>query len=611
MSRFNLLEQAWIPVKGLSEHIKVCEIVNSDMRGLDAPRADFNAALMQFLIGVLQTVMAPENPREWRKFYTNPPTENELQEKLVTIKEAFYLDGEGYRFMQDGLAKEVGKLLPIEEMIFGAPGGSGKEGNKDHFIKQNDISGLCYSCCATGLLSANIFAEDGGQSYFPTMRGNGYISTLVCLDETSTESSLLWKNVWLNVLCRKSIKIDVNDLFMWCKDLPDKPQVEQFCKNKSDIKSLKQEKKESKDKEIKEQIAEKLGGLEKNQKALQEDLDSLVGEKEILPDDNNFLQVYWAWMRRFLLDTEDLDFDRCSICHAKGSLIKKFYKKNKGYKYPKEHWQNKHPFSPSEKYERANYDQNNEKYKDKMLALGMTVNGLPYSNWQDFLLLTAKKAPAEVVMQHLKRLSPESQLVISGFGYAMESNSPLGWYDSKTPLYIIDDDLSRNQFENEANKFIRAASQIADAERGYLVNAIKIAWFGYDVEAENRKKPKDRKKDPFVKDPRKNKLYDQPINIAKSFWGSTESKFYSSLSELYKLAGNNQLTDLNLIALRNLWYMHIKTCAEGIFNHWAFKSNIQTNPRRIALAHKQLMQNLNSQSLKNETLGLPKEHKHD
>lgn len=611
MSRFNLLEEAWIPVKGCSKHIKVSEIVHSDILGLDAPRADFNAALMQFLIGLLQTVMPPENPREWRKLYAAPPTESELQVKLDGIKPAFYLDGDGYRFMQDGLAKEVGKHLPIEEMIFGAPGGSGKEGNKDHFTKRNDISGLCYSCSATGLLAANIFAEDGGQSYFPTMRGNGYISTLVCLDETNAESSLLWKNIWLNVLCKKNPKIEVSEFFMWCKDLPDKPQVEQFCKNKFAVKSLKQKKKESKDKELKKQISKELGDLEKNQKLLQEDLDSLVGEKEILPDENNFLQVYWAWMRRFLLDTETLDSNRCGICHATDNLITKFYKKNKGYKYPKEHWQNRHPFSPSEKYERANYDQNNEKYKDKMLALSMSVNGLPYSNWQDFLLLTTKTAPAEVIAQHLKKLSGENQLVISAFGYAMESNSPLGWYDSKTPLYIIEDESSRSQFENEANKFISAANRIADAEGGYLVNAIKIAWFGYDVEAESKKKPKDRKKDPFVKDPRKNKLYDQPINIAKSFLSNTESKFYSSLQELHSLADNDQLTDLNLIKLRNSWYMHIKISAEDIFNHWAFKSNIQTNPRRIALAHKQLMQNLNSQSLKNETLGLPKEHKHD
>jgi hypothetical protein len=72
-----------------------------------------------------------------------------------------------------------------------------------------------------------------------------------------------------------------------------------------------------------------------------------------------------------------------------------------------------------------------------------------------------------------------------------------------------------------------------------------------------------------------------------------------------------QLNDDARIQLSLGWYQTLKDESEKIFTDWAFKSNIQTNPKRIALAHKQLMQNLNSQSLKNETLGLPKEHKHD
>lgn len=127
MSRFNLLDEAWIPVKGQNAHIKVCEIVRPDIIGLDAPRADFNAALIQFLIGLLQTVMAPETPREWRNYYTNPPTEAELQVKLDTIKEAFYLDGDGFRFMQDSSIQQQDKIKPIEELIFGAPGDNTKK----------------------------------------------------------------------------------------------------------------------------------------------------------------------------------------------------------------------------------------------------------------------------------------------------------------------------------------------------------------------------------------------------------------------------------------------------------------------------------------------------
>jgi len=140
MKRFNLLFDSWIPVKtrnGENKPIKAYEIVQKDIIVLDAPRADFNAALMQFLIGLLQTVFAPENPRAWRKFFNQPHSENQLKEKFKSIKEAFYLDGDGFRFMQDALAKNAGKRgpIPIEEMIFGAPGESGKNKNQDHFIR--------------------------------------------------------------------------------------------------------------------------------------------------------------------------------------------------------------------------------------------------------------------------------------------------------------------------------------------------------------------------------------------------------------------------------------------------------------------------------------------
>ena len=112
MKQFNLLFNPWIPARtrhGENKPIKAYEVVQNDIVALDAPRADFNAALMQFLIGLLQTIFAPKNPRAWRKLFNQPPSEDELKKKLKGIKAAFYLDGDGYRFMQDVLAKNAGK----------------------------------------------------------------------------------------------------------------------------------------------------------------------------------------------------------------------------------------------------------------------------------------------------------------------------------------------------------------------------------------------------------------------------------------------------------------------------------------------------------------------
>ncbi len=576
MKQFNLLEDPWIPVRttyGENHQIRAYEIARKDIVALDAPRPDFNAALIQFLIGLIQTVLAPETPRDWRKRYAQPPSEDELKEVFKSIKPAFYLDGDGFRFMQDELAIKVGKHLPIEEMVFGAPGGSSKVNNKDHFIKKSCINGLCYSCSISSILTANIFAEDGGQGYFQSMRGNGFITTLVQADGQQSEM-VLWENIWLNILPQKNIKLS-NNMFYWNKEFSDKQFLGEVENIETEIKDLKKKKKNT----------------EKKEKQLKEIQNKIEKLKTIFPDENDF-QVYWAWMRRFHLDTQNMVEGQCSLCNFLGRILTHFHKTNKGYKYPKELWQNAHPFSPSIKYHRQNYTENNLKYKDKMLTVEMTTSGLPYIYWQDYIKQSEKQAPAKVISQHLrKELSEETQLIIWTFGYAMDSNTPLGWYESKTPLYILETEQVKI-FEQEVNKYISAANKISDNRSGYLINSIKSAWFD-----EDKNKNKDSKKVFYS---------EKAIEISKSFLNNTENKFFELLKSLYE--DSSQLTDEKLVDFREQWYKHIKQETEKLFNRWAFKSGIQTNPKRISLAYKDLNYNLNSSSLKHAILGLPKEN---
>ena len=590
MKQFNLLFDPWIPVKtrhGENKPIKAYEIVQTDIVALDAPRADFNAALMQFLIGLLQTVYAPENPRAWRKLFSQPPSEDELKKKFKGIEKAFYLDGDSYRFMQDALAISTGEIRPIEEMIFGAPGESGKGKNQDFFVKQNNIDGLCYSCAAAALLTANIFAEDGGRGYFQSMRGNGFVSCLVQLDEQQSDKSL-WKNLWLNIV-EDNIEsiIDPKRNFYWIKDLPDRSYVERLEKTKLNINDLKTKKKGNKKGTHKNEIDEQIKQLEKESNRIKEKIDGLGNNKIVYPESGS-LQAHWAWMRRFFLDTKNTINGQCSMCRSMDELITDFYKTGKGYKYPKEEWQNKHPFSPSKKYQRDHYNKNNLKYKDKMLAMEMTQNGLPYTHWQDFVIQTEKQTPAKVINRHLRERHSDEQLIIWSFGYAMDSNSPKGWYESKTPFYLLKDKENREIFEVEIDRYIQAANKIADNRTGYLVYAIKNAWF-------------DASKD-------KNKVQKKSFNnnkaseIAKCFWSNTESRFYELMKALYDNA--HQLTDEKKADFRANWYRHIRYETEKLFDRWAFRASMQTNPRRIASAHNRLMNNLNSKSLKQDMLAL-------
>lgn len=174
----------------------------------------------------------------------------------------------------------------------------------------------------------------------------------------------------------------------------------------------------------------------------------------------------------------------------------------------------------------------------------------------------------------------------------MDSNSPLGWYESKTPLYLLEEKELRQVFETEIAKYIQAANKISDSRAGYLTNAIKNAWFD-----ENKDKNKVQKK--FFNN-------DRAAEIAKYFWNNTESKFYQLMKALYDSA--HQLTDEKKVEFRRVWYRFIKRETEKLFDRWAFRAKIQTNPRRIAKAHNQLTKNINSEMLKHTILGLPREN---
>src|ERR1051326_2900294 len=111
----NLINDAWLPARRLNgeqtviKPFQVCEDYHDNpFIAFDAPRADFNGALIQFLIGLVQTIFAPKNALVWRKYLKEPPSPDELKEAFAKVAYAFNLDGDGPRFMQDlTLAQEI------------------------------------------------------------------------------------------------------------------------------------------------------------------------------------------------------------------------------------------------------------------------------------------------------------------------------------------------------------------------------------------------------------------------------------------------------------------------------------------------------------------------
>ena len=74
----NLLQEAWMPVRfrdGRQEWIAPAQLSDPAVVAFDADRADFNGALAQFAIGLLQTTSPAKNALQWKRLFESPPDE--------------------------------------------------------------------------------------------------------------------------------------------------------------------------------------------------------------------------------------------------------------------------------------------------------------------------------------------------------------------------------------------------------------------------------------------------------------------------------------------------------------------------------------------------------
>ncbi|MEO6422127.1 MAG: type I-E CRISPR-associated protein Cse1/CasA, partial [Candidatus Nitrotoga sp.] len=151
----NLLDEKWLPVRrstGQVEWIAPHQITEPDIVAIAANRADFNGALAQMMIGLLQTATSIDDESDWEILLDAPPSAEVLQGWFAPIAEAFILDGDGVRFMQDfSLTTAEGAECTIDALLIDAAGGSAIDKNTDHFVKRDTIKGMCPHCMATAL----------------------------------------------------------------------------------------------------------------------------------------------------------------------------------------------------------------------------------------------------------------------------------------------------------------------------------------------------------------------------------------------------------------------------------------------------------------------------
>ncbi|MBW1672902.1 MAG: type I-E CRISPR-associated protein Cse1/CasA [Deltaproteobacteria bacterium] len=564
----NLITDAWIPVRrksGKVERIAPWQITEDEdvITVLAAPRPDFNGALIQFLIGLLQTTCAPKNPHEWRKWFQKPPGSKELQEAFEPIAYAFELDGDGPRFMQETDLKnsKKAKIQPITYLLIDAPTDNTIKDNIDLFVKRtsqtktDDGVIFCLPCVAAALFTIQTFAPSGGGGgggKFTSLRGGGPLSTIVV-------ENTLWKTLWLNVMemsyFYSNKNYPIEHTFPWL-------QPGKFIRSK------------------------------KGRAITSEEMDPL--------------HVYWGMPRRVFFDIKYGEIEKqCFVCGCMTNKYSGNYKDlTMGISYFVGSGKNKkpswvyplHPLSPY--------------FIDKdgtPAAIHPQSGGIGYRHWLGLVQSDkgnkGKRKPASVIEHFI--LERRRDLRMWAFGYDMDNMKARCWYDSTMPLFFINDNF-QEEYENRISCMVKASKWVCGA---LLLGCLRASYFEPTVNKSNNvlwKVPKTWKK--FGKKTEediegltikeKKALLEQ---IRSSFWQSTEGDFFECLSKLRDALNRGD----DVVPILEGWHKCLSSRGETIFNDvsqiGAFDA---ANPKRIALAWRDLKKSIYGKKLR-ELLGIP------
>jgi len=417
----NLINDPWIPVRrqsGKQELIAPWQLteIADPIIALNAPRPDFNGALIQFLIGLLQTTATPADDHKWLDWLEEPPTPAELKGVFSQYVNAFELDHENGSFMQDFEALESG-FTHIGELLIDSPGNKTIKDNKDHFMKSGQNKHLCPSCATISLFTLQLNAPAGGQGHRTSLRGGGPLTTIIIPDESSDLPNDLWRKSWLNIVEKQLLgaltgsqgKSDLADIFPWMTLT---------------------------------RTSEKETG------------------KETTPLDVHPLQMYWGMPRRIKIDWQSNTSGNCELCNNDAdNLVSQYRTKNYGVNYTGA-WQ--HPLSP--------YLFNQA---EELLPQHAQPSGLSYRYWLG-LVETGSNNPNAITVKRFQEIAEDwkEQFRLHAFGYDMDNMKARCWYDTTFPLITIPDSI-RDSFIKRVQTLTDTANMFA----GFVRSTVKEAWF--------------------------------------------------------------------------------------------------------------------------------------
>ena len=423
---FNLIRMPWLPVRrrsGETERIPPWQIndrISEDpIVGFAWPRADFNGAAHEFLIGLLSTAASPEDEDAWDDWWAQPPMPNVLRERFERYAHAFDLEGAGPRFLQDYDPLEGAKREDSSTLLIDAPGAKTLLENKDLFVKRSDGTALCRGAAAMALFTLSTYAPSGGVGYRTSLRGGGPMTTLAVVDHEKLGETL-WGRLWPNVETSAAIKE---------RDDPGRRRTEDD--------SL---------------VFPWLAPTRTSDK----------GGKPTSQPDVHPLQVYWGMPRRIRLEFEDSQGQACSLTGSEDSMVVKRYRtKNYGVNYTSETFT--HPLSP---YYRL-------KAGVPHLPVHPKPGGLTYRLWPDFVCRAEDglRERALAVENWLStRYDARREGRLAAFGYDMDIRKARAWMEGEMPLWCLGPGR-----QGRLDYFIRHATAGAKEVARLLTRAIKAA----------------------------------------------------------------------------------------------------------------------------------------
>ncbi|MCQ8119038.1 type I-E CRISPR-associated protein Cse1/CasA [Methylomonas rosea] len=417
----NLITDQWIPVirqNGQSDCIAPWQIAETENPVIEitAPRPDFQGALYQFLIGLLQTNFAPEDEDQWLEYWEQPPSATVLQASLDKLAPCFELTSEqGPAFLQDFDLPD-GEAKPIAALLIEAPGGKTLKDNLDHFIKRGSANQLCPSCAASALFTLQTNAPGGGRGHRAGLRGGGPLTTLVIPKATQTT---LWQKLWLNVLNQED------------HDSADNVNVS---------------------------VLPWLGKTRTSEKG-----------QMTMPGDVHPLHAYWGMPRRMRLITT-CESAVCDLCGSPAdSIFREYCTKNYGTNYDGA-WQ--HPLTP--------YRHDPKKVNPPLSLKGQQGGlgyrhwlGLALQD-------ETNGDRAAKLVQHYNRdrgrkLADRGGAALWCFGYDMDEKKSMKarcWYETRFPVFYLSEQQQSN-LTSWTSELIDAARETVKILRG----EVKAAWF--------------------------------------------------------------------------------------------------------------------------------------